>query len=163
MKRWALLLLLVACGGGNDQAPIFVPAAPFQLRWNALQEVNGHWWLEARVDFGRPENGVARIVVKLREVAVYDRALRETGQTVPTIERVELRDRSASVERTDVPLQSGVGFIRIDLARARGYEAGEYVVTLQRDGVPGDLGAPQQLALQGLNDTVDRRPLIFKR
>jgi MYXO-CTERM domain-containing protein len=141
-------------------------AGAFKLKSTTVTEVSGAWHLFVTIELPRaPATAHVPIKFLFTKETVFERALID-GHNDPVINRTPLQNQTPAVESLDVDFADGSGKIfkgtRFDfgLTRTRGYEAGEYKVTVRTaDGL--DIGGAQRLTLNGDNPVVDRRSITF--
>jgi len=141
-------------------------AGSFSLKTKEVQEVSGAWHIFVTLELPKaPAIAHQPLRFVFTKQAVYERALVD-GKSEPVTSRQSLRDQAPTFESLDVDFADSSGKIfkgtRFDfgLTRARGYEAGEYKVTVRTsDGL--EIGGAQMLTLKGENPVVDRRSMTF--
>jgi len=101
-------------------------------------------------------------------VAFYERSLAD-GQDKPQVRTVPLTGQQALIESVDVGfMDPGSGETQnrtrfsFRVTRAHGYEAGEYKTTIRDTRSGQQVGATQVLKLQGENEVIDRRSMVFQ-
>lgn len=141
-------------------------AGSFVITNKEVNEIGGAWHLYVTVELPKAPS-VAHQPMKFlfTKTVAYERSLLD-GHSEPVQTRQALQNQQPSVESLDVDFADPSGKIfkrtRFDfnLARPRGYEAGEYTVELKTsDGVA--VGGKQSLILKGDNEVVDRRTITI--
>lgn len=163
-KSWLVATLAFLC---SILASIPAMAAgTFSLKTKEVVEVSGAWHVFVTIELPKPP-AIAHQPLRFvfTKTAVYERALVD-GKSEPVTSRQSLGSQAPTFESMDVDFADPSGKIfkgtRFDfgLTRARGYEAGEYKVTVRTsDGM--EIGSAATLTLKGENPVVDRRSMTF--
>lgn len=143
-------------------------AGRIQWKSKTLEERNkSSWVVELEIHMPRPPD-VAHLPMnfEFEPTVYYERSMVDGDKLVER--KVPLTDRQPMIESVDVGfLDPGSGKIEkrtrfsFKLTRARGYEAGEYKVTV-RDARSGNkIGTPTTLIFKGENEVIDRRAMVF--
>ncbi|MBX3125349.1 MAG: hypothetical protein KF718_01460 [Polyangiaceae bacterium] len=128
---------------------------------------SGSWKLDIKIFLPKAPD-VAHVPVKFEfsPIAYYERAMMDGDKLV--VRRVPLVGRQDLIESVDLGfMDPGTGKIEnrtrftFKVTRAHGFEAGEYKVVIRdtRNGQP--VGAPTTLKLEGENEIIDRRAMVF--
>jgi hypothetical protein len=127
----------------------------------------GSWRLELSIFLNSPPD-VAHVPMKFefQPIAYYERSMVDGDKLIERT--VPLEHRQSLIESVDVGfLDSGSGKIEkrtrftFKVTRAHGYEAGEYKVTIKDSRNGATVGAPTTLKLNGENEVIDRRAMVF--
>lgn len=133
-----------------------------------ISELSGSWKVDVEVHMDRaPDVAMVPISFSLEPIVYYERSLVD-GSDKPQLRKVPLENKSPMVESVDVgfldptnaKIQKRTRFT-FPLTRDRGYEAGEYKVTVEDKSTGRKLGSPQTLILEGDNEVIDRRSIMF--
>lgn len=128
---------------------------------------NKSWMLEIEIYMARaPDVPHVPVKFEFEPVANYERAMVEGDKLVERT--VPLVGQQSLIESVDIGfLDQGSGKIEkrtkfsFKVTRALGFEAGEYRVKLIDTRNGSQIGAVQTLKLQGKNEIIDRRPIVF--
>lgn len=132
------------------------------------KEENGRWRLKMTINYGgTPHLAHIPMVFSFTPTVHYERALTDQSPDKPILNRIPLHNQQSINESMDVGFSDGSGKIfprtKFDfvLRRDRGFEAGEYDLVIRRasDGV--QVGTKQKIILQGENEIIDRRAIVF--
>lgn len=134
----------------------------------AINESNESWTLDLEFHFDKPPDIVyVPISFEFQQTVYYENTL-EDGQEKPRMRRVPIEFKQPLIETQDVGfLDAGSGKtmsrtrFTFKLTRARGFEAGEYKVTVTNKRSGRKLGQPVPLTLNGENEVIDRRAISF--
>ncbi len=163
--RRTALALGVAC----FLAPLSAYAAG-RIVWKrkTIREGSDSWLVRIEVHLDRaPDIALMPVRFSFTPVTYYERSLVD-GREGPVLRKVPLREQQPIIESVDVGfMDPGSGKparrTRFDfrITRDRGFTAGEYdvVVTDSRSGQK--MSGPVRLVLQGENEVVDRRSIVF--
>jgi hypothetical protein len=97
----------------------------------------------------------------------YERALTEASPDKPELVKKSLVNQQPINESMDVGFGDGSGKTfkgtKFDfvIRRDRGFEAGEYKLTIKKADGGQTMGQPIRLVLNGDNPVIDRRPISF--
>ncbi|WP_394832505.1 hypothetical protein LVJ94_38985 [Pendulispora rubella] len=157
---FAFLVLVLTSGDASA-------AGSARLKTTEVQEVSGAWHIFVTVELPKPPL-TAHVPMRFvfTKTAVYERSLTDASKD-PVVNRQTLAGQQPTAESLDVDFANPQGKIfkgtnfDFGLTRARGYEAGEYMVQIRTaDGV--DIGGPMRIILKGDNPVVDRRSITFE-
>jgi MYXO-CTERM domain-containing protein len=163
-RWWAAICTLIVL------AIPLVAGAAGRVQWasKAFKERDGgSWRIEIAIFLNKaPDTPNMPVKFEFEPTAYYERAMMDGDKLVER--KVPLTGRQALIESVDIGfMDPGSGKIEkrtkftFKLTRAHGYEAGEYKVTI-RDGRNGGLiGTPTTLILEGENEIIDRRAMVF--
>ncbi|HSC88287.1 MAG TPA: hypothetical protein VLC09_13485 [Polyangiaceae bacterium] len=127
------------------------------------------WRLDLEIHLtSKPD--VAHVPMKFEfvPVAYYERSMQDGSDKVQE-RTVPLTGQQALIESVDVGfMDAGSGETQsrtrfsFRVTRAHGYEAGEYKVTIRDTRNGQQVGTVQTLKLQGENEVIDRRSMVFQ-
>ncbi|WP_155798541.1 MYXO-CTERM sorting domain-containing protein [Sorangium cellulosum] len=132
------------------------------------KEDGGRWKLKMTINYGgTPHLGHIPMLFSFTPTVHYERALTDQSPEKPILNKIPLQNQQAINESMDVGFSDGSGKVfsitKFDfvLRRDRGFEAGEYELVIKRasDGV--QMGQKQRITLQGENEVIDRRAIVF--
>ena len=164
--RWfwlALITFFVVGFAGVAQAA--------QVKWKrtTIDEVDGSWKIDMTVFLNKAPS-VAHVPVRFAFTpeVVYERSLVD-GKDEPVLTKLPLGNQQPLVESVDVGfLDPGTGKIQnrtrfsFRITREHGFMAGEYSVEIRQASNNSQLGGATRLILQGENEVVDRRSMVFE-
>jgi MYXO-CTERM domain-containing protein len=126
------------------------------------------WRIEMKIFLPKaPDMASVPVKFEFKPVAYYERYLND-GDTTPKQRTVPTPDKQSIIESVDLGfMDPGTGKIEnrtrygFRITRAHGFEAGEYQVTVKdaRNGV--QIGTTTKLILEGENEVIDRRAMVF--
>lgn len=169
-RTHALRWFVVCCFVATFLASSFAAAAD-RIVWKrkTVNESNESWRLDMEFHFSKPPD-IAHVPIQFEfeQTVLYEMTL-EDGMEKPQMRRVPQENKQPLMETQDVGfLDPGSGKtmartrFTFNLTRARGFEAGEYKVSVKNKRSGNKLGAPIQLVLKGDNEVVDRRSMVFE-
>ncbi|WP_437995628.1 hypothetical protein WMF26_30835 [Sorangium sp. So ce185] len=132
------------------------------------KEDDGRWKLKMTINYGgTPHLSHIPMLFSFTPTVHYERALTDQSPEKPILNRIPLQNQQSINESMDVGFSDGSGKVfsitKFDfvLRRDRGFEAGEYELVIKRasDGV--QMGQKQKITLQGENEIIDRRAIVF--
>ncbi|WP_438003606.1 MYXO-CTERM sorting domain-containing protein [Sorangium sp. So ce321] len=132
------------------------------------KEDDGRWKLKMTINYGgAPHLAHIPMLFAFTPTVHYERALTDQSPEKPILNKIPLQNQQGINESMDVGFSDGSGKIfaitKFDfiLRRDRGFEAGEYDLVIKRasDGV--QMGQKQKITLQGDNEIIDRRAIVF--
>jgi MYXO-CTERM domain-containing protein len=134
----------------------------------APEERDGRWKLVMTIKLPAPPP-IAHVPVILTfdHKVEYERELNDKSPDKPVVVRKPLQNQTPINEGMDIGFSdaSGKTFATtkfdFSLRRDRGFEAGEYTLTIKRESDGATLGQPINLRLLGDNPVVDRRAMVF--
>lgn len=133
-----------------------------------IDESGGSWKVEVEVHLSKPPD-IAHVPMqfKFQPDVYYERSLVD-GSSSPQLRKVPLEHKQPLIESVDMGfLDSGSGKIQnrtrfsFRLTRDRGFEAGEYKVTIRNKRSDRNLPPEVRLVLGGENEVIDRRSMVF--
>jgi MYXO-CTERM domain-containing protein len=133
-----------------------------------VNESNSSWNLDLEFHMSKPPD-IAHVPMqfKFEPDIYYERSLVD-GNDAPQERKVPLENKQPLIESVEVGFldpRSGKTQARtrfsFKLTRDRGFEAGEYKVTVTHKGSGKKLGTEQRLTLSGENEVIDRRSMVF--
>lgn len=167
--RWSALVLALAA------LAVFVTlttkaAAQTRVQWvdtGVKETANGSWKLDIKIFMGKaPDTAHVPVKFEFSPIAYYERAMMDGDKLVER--RVALTGRQDLIESVDLGfMDPGSGKIEnrtrftFRVTRAHGFEAGEYKVVIRDARTGRTIGAPTTLKLQGENEVIDRRAMVF--
>jgi MYXO-CTERM domain-containing protein len=127
-----------------------------------------NWKLEMDVYLPKPPD-FAHVPVKFEfKQSVYYERFRDDSHPEPQVRKVPTPNSQAIIESVDLGfLDPGTGKIQsrtrfaFKITRAHGFDAGEYRVTIRNARTGATLGTPVTLYLEGENEVIDRRAMVF--
>jgi hypothetical protein len=133
-----------------------------------LEEVDGRWKLKMTIDHGSvPDIAFVPMLFSFEQTMHYERALTEASPDKPELIKKSLVNQQPINESMDVGFGDGSGKTfkgtKFDfvIRRDRGFEAGEYKLTIKKADGGQTMGQPIRLVLNGENPVIDRRPISF--
>ncbi|WP_437630136.1 MYXO-CTERM sorting domain-containing protein [Sorangium sp. So ce854] len=132
------------------------------------KEDGGRWKLKMTINYGgTPHLAHIPMLFSFTPTMHYERALTDQSPEKPVLNKIPLQNQQSINESMDVGFSDGSGKVfsktKFDfvLRRDRGFEAGEYDLVIKRasDGV--QVGQKQKITLQGENEIIDRRAIVF--
>ena len=161
-SRWLLVVALLALAGSA--------AAQGRVVWKRtkLDELDKSWKIALEVHLNRAPD-VAHVPVRFSftPTVYFERALVD-GRKEPVIRQIPLEHQQAIIESVDVSfLDPGSGKtasrtrFTFNVTRDRGFEAGQYQVKVTDARSGKDLGGTTSITLNGDNEIVDRRSVVF--
>lgn len=132
------------------------------------EEVNGRWKLVMTIKLPAPPP-IAHVpmIFSFEHTVEYERQLNDKSPTKPVSVKKPLQNQTPVNEGMDVGFSDASGktfpTTKFDfvIRRDRGFEAGEYKLTIRRESDGGTIGSPISLRLQGDNQVIDRRAMVF--
>jgi hypothetical protein len=138
-----------------------------RIKSASVDEVDGQWKLVFDIDYGSKAHMPHipfDLVITLR--TYYEYSITDTDKE-PQIRRKPMVNQQPSREGVDIDFADARGQIwpktrfQINLRRDRGYSAGEYTLVFKRASDGAQLGATINLTLNGKNELIDRRAIVF--
>lgn len=162
--RWLLSLSALAAVFWGS------PAMADRVVWKktTVQENLESWRLDLEFHYSRaPDITYVPIQFEFTPTVYYENTL-DDSSSEPHVTKQPLENKQPMVETQDVGfLDAGTGKtmnrtrFTFKLTRARGFEAGEYEVTVKDKRSGNKLGGKTKLILNGTNQVVDRRSISF--
>ena len=146
-------------------------SASGQVVWKktTIDEVSGAWKIQIQVHLNRaPDIALMPVRFTFKPMVYYERALVD-GRKDPVVRKIPLQNQQPIVESVDVGFMdpaSGKPAKRtrfsFQVDRERGFEAGEYEVTVTDSRSGSQMGTATRLVFQGDNEVIDRRSIVFE-
>ena len=134
----------------------------------AVDEVEETWKFVFIIDNGTmPDIQFVPVLISFEPVVLYERSLTDESGDKPVLNKKQLQNQKTIDVGTDISFSDGTGKMfkqtkfRISLTRAKGFEAGEYMMVIKKSDGGEQLGAKVRLTLSGENKAVDRRSITF--
>lgn len=146
------------------------PALADRIAWKKtkINESNEAWLVELEVHLSRPPD-IAHVPMQFtfKPDIYYERTLVD-GSDEPQLRKVPLENKQPLIETVDMGfLDPSSGKIQnrtrfsFKITRERGFEAGEYKVEVRNKRSNRKIGGEQRLILNGDNEVIDRRSMVF--
>jgi MYXO-CTERM domain-containing protein len=168
---WPLRLLfaaLCALGAGLLSSLPAHAAGSVTISDRSPKEEDGRWKLKMTINYGGvPHLAHIPMLFEFTNTVHYERALTDQSPERPILNRIPLQNQQPINESMDVGFSDGSGKIfpitKFDfvLRRDRGFEAGEYDLKIKREGDGVQIGPTIKITLQGENQVIDRRAIVF--
>ncbi len=146
------------------------PALADRVVWKktTISESNESWRIDVEVHLSNtPDIAHVPMQFKFEPLVYYERSLVD-GSDQPQLRKVPLENKQPLIESVDMGfLDTGSGKIQkrtrftFKLTRERGFEAGEYKVTIKNKRSNRTLQPTKTLILNGENEVIDRRSMVF--
>jgi hypothetical protein len=162
---WSVLAVALAMLGfaRSAHAAGSVTATPA-----VLEEVDGQWKLKLKIDYGSmPEQQYIPVLFGFEQVVLYERALTDEGGDKPQLTKKNLVNQPLNNIDQVIGFSDGTGKLfkgtnfNFVIRRDRGFEAGEYMVTIKKSDGGAPIGQKFRITLKGDNPVVDRRAISF--
>lgn len=146
------------------------PALADRISWKKtkINESNEAWLVEIEMHLSRPPD-IAHVPMQFtfKPDVYYERTLVD-GKDGPQLRKVPLENKQPLIETVDMgfldprsgKIQSRTRF-SFKLTRERGFDAGEYKVEVRNKRNNRKIGGEQRLILDGENEVIDRRSMVF--
>jgi MYXO-CTERM domain-containing protein len=167
---WLLRLLAVALAFASVLlAPrAALAAGTVTVQNTSPEEVNGRWKLMMTIKLPAPPP-IAHVpmIFSFDHKVEYERQLNDKSPDKPVLVKKNLTGQTPINEGMDVGFSDASGktfpLTKFDfvIRRDHGFEAGEYTLTIKRESDGAAIGSPIHLRLQGDNEVVDRRAMVF--
>jgi MYXO-CTERM domain-containing protein len=98
---------------------------------------------------------------------LYERSLTDKSPNTPVITKIPLSNQQPIIKSMDVGFSDPTGKIftttkfEFIIRRDHGFEAGEYTLVINRSNDGAQMGQQIRIVLQGDNEIVDRRAIVF--
>ncbi len=167
---WLLRLLAVAlalaCVLLAPRAALAVGSV--SVTSTAPEESDGRWKLMMTIKLPAPPP-IAHVpmIFTFDHKVEYERQLNDKSPDKPVLVKKALQNQTPNNEGMDVGFADASGktfpLTKFDfvIRRDRGFEAGEYTLTIKRESDGATIGSPINLRLLGDNAVVDRRAMVF--
>ena len=133
----------------------------------AVDEVEETWKFVFIVNNGTvPDMQFIPVLITFEPVVLFERSLTDESGDKPVLNRKQLQNQKTIDVSTDIGFSDGTKMhketrFRISLTRAKGFEAGEYVMVIKKSDGGEQLGAKVRITLNGENKAIDRRSITF--
>ena len=132
------------------------------------KEQDGKWKIVMTMNYGStPPTAHIPMNFEFTQTVLYERSLTDQSPKTPVLTKKPLQNQQPSNESMDVDFSNSSGKLfpttKFDFAlkRSNGYEAGEYTLVITRANDGTKMGQPIRIVLQGDNEVVDRRAMVF--
>ena len=133
-----------------------------------LTESNEAWRVDLEIYLNSAPD-IAHVPMQFKfEQKVYYELSRVDGKDKPVMRRVPMEGKAPLLETVDMGfLDPGTGKLMsrtrfsFRLTRERGFEAGEYLVSIKNKRTGRTLGPKRRIIFKGENDVIDRRSMVF--
>ncbi|MFO0589723.1 MAG: MYXO-CTERM sorting domain-containing protein [Polyangiaceae bacterium] len=132
------------------------------------KEEDGKWKLKMTMNYGTvPPTAHIPMNFEFTQTVLYERTLTDQSPKTPVLTKKPLQNQTPINESMDVSFSDASGKLfnitKFDFAikRDHGFEAGEYTLVITRTSDGTKMGQPIRLVLQGDNEVVDRRAMVF--
>lgn len=133
-----------------------------------LEEVEGQWKLKLKIDYGTmPEQQYIPVLFGFEQVVLYERSYTDEGGDKPQLNKKSLVNQPLNNIDQVIGFSDGTGKLfkgtnfNFVIRRDRGFEAGEYMVTIKKSDGGAQIGQKFRITLKGDNPVVDRRAISF--
>jgi len=133
-----------------------------------LEEVEGQWKLKLKIDYGSmPEQQYIPVLFGFEQVVLYERSYTDEGGDKPVLNKKSLVNQPLINVDQVIGFSDGTGKLfkgtnfNFAIRRDRGFESGEYMVTIKKSDGGAALGQKFRITLKGDNPVVDRRAISF--
>ncbi|NUP04747.1 MAG: hypothetical protein HOW73_01670 [Polyangiaceae bacterium] len=135
---------------------------------NALTEEEGRWKLKLTIDYGSmPDINFIPMDFIFEQTVLYERSLTDESGDKPVLTKKQLQNQKPISEGMNVGFSDGSGKMfkvtKFDfvIRRDRGFEAGEYTLTVKRADDGQQIGQKMKLVLNGDNPVINRKSITF--
>ena len=132
------------------------------------KEEDGRWKLKMTMNYGTvPPTAHVPMNFEFTQTVLYERSLTDQSPKTPILTKKPLQNQTPINESMDVGFSDASGKLfnitKFDftLKRDHGFEAGEYTLVITRTNDGAKMGQPLRIVLQGDNEVVDRRAMVF--
>lgn len=132
------------------------------------KEDEGKWKLKMTMNFGGvPPTAHIPMNFEFTPTVLYERSLTDASPKTPVLIKKPLQSQPAINESMDVGFSDASGKLfsitKFDfvIRRDHGFEAGEYNLVITRTSDGAKMGSGIRITLQGDNEIVDRRAMVF--
>lgn len=139
----------------------------FRLKRTTVQEADGRWKFNVEVDYGsKPHIGHIPFDFVFVQKTYYEYSITDNDPK-PVQRRKPMLNQPPQREQMDIGFADARGDIwrrtkfSFSLRRDRGFSAGEYTLTVKRTSDGRVLGRPMRIILNGQNELIDRRAIVF--
>ena len=137
------------------------------LASSSVEEKNGRWKLKMKMNVGTaPDLAHVPMLFVFTPTVLYEMSLEDKTGEKPVLTKKQLVNQQPIVESMDVDFEGGGKIypgtnFDFELRRDRGYEAGEYSLTVKRESDGAAIGGKMNITLNGQNEIIDRRSMVF--
>lgn len=139
----------------------------FRLKKTTVEEADGRWKFDVEVDYGStPHLGHIPFDFIFVQKTYYEYSITDTDAQ-PVQRRKPMHNQPPQREQMDIAFADARGDLwrktkfSFSLRRDRGFSAGEYSLTVKRSSDGQTLGRPMNITLNGQNELIDRRAIVF--
>jgi hypothetical protein len=139
----------------------------FRLKSTAIAEVDGRWKFDVDADYGsKPHIGHIPFDFVFVQTTYYEYSITDTDKE-PVQRRKPMHNQDPQREQMDIGFADARGDtwqrtkFSFSLRRDRGFSAGEYTLTVKRTSDGATMGSPLHITLNGQNELIDRRAIVF--
>jgi MYXO-CTERM domain-containing protein len=132
------------------------------------KEDDGKWKLKMSMNYGgTPPTAHIPMLFTFTQTVLYERSLTDQSPKTPVLTKKPLSNQPPINESMDVGFSDPTGKVftitKFDfvIRRDHGFEAGEYNLVIKRSNDGVQMGQTIHLTLQGDNEVVDRRAIVF--
>jgi MYXO-CTERM domain-containing protein len=132
------------------------------------KEEDGKWKLKMTMTYGgTPPTAHIPMNFSFTPTVLYERSLNDKSPNTPVITRIPLSNQQPIIKSMDVGFSDPSGKLfsttKFDfvIRRDHGFEAGEYTLVITRSNDGAQMGQQIRIVLQGDNEIVDRRAIVF--
>jgi len=174
MSRFRFVVLSVAFAVAALFSIVFTPGSALAAgsvvleNGGVLEEEDGRWKLKMKIDYGaQPEIQFIPLNFIFEQVVLYERTLTDESPQKPVLNKKQLVNQPTQTEGMEVGFSDGTGKMfkvtkfNFLIRRDRGFEAGEYMLTLKKADGGQQIGQKVRVTLKGDNKVVDRRAISF--
>jgi LPXTG-motif cell wall-anchored protein len=138
-----------------------------QLKKTSITEDGGRWKLEMDINYGsKPHMGHIPFDFVLTQTTYFEFSQTDQDKE-PVVRKKPLVNQTPQRESVDLDFADSKGDIwprtrfQVALRRDRGYSAGEYTLVIRRSDDGSQLGSTMRITLDGKNEFIDRRAIVF--
>ncbi len=139
----------------------------FNLKQTSVEEVDGRWKFNVDVDYGStPHLGHVPFDFVFVQKVYYEYSITD-NDAQPVQRRKPMHNQPPQREQMDIAFADARGDLwrktkfSFSVRRDRGFSAGEYTLTVKRSSDGQTLGRPMNITLNGQNELIDRRAIVF--
>ena len=139
----------------------------FRLKKTTIEEADGRWKFDVEADYGsKPHIGHIPFDFIFVQTTYYEYSITDTDKE-PQQRRKPMLNQKPQREQMDIGFADARGDtwartkFSFSLRRDRGFSAGEYTLTVKRSSDGATMGRPIRITLNGQNELIDRRAIVF--